>query len=159
MHTIYEAKADDIPLSIVVERKDKSDFYAAGEMEKKNYALADSLYAIAVKYDPKNEEALAGLGTAQLQLNQPDKAIQSITQSLQIYPANFSTLSMLGLAYAQTGKTDQAIRLLNQSLEANPNNPQPYYYLGLIYQQKGDNETAKRYFDVVKQFQQQAGQQ
>ncbi|MGB3077016.1 MAG: glycosyltransferase [Chitinophagales bacterium] len=157
-HTIYEAKADEVPLSIVVERKDKSDFYAAEELEKKNFIVADSLYSKAVQYDPKNEEALAGLGTSQLQLNEPQKAIQSITQSLQVYPANFTALSLLGLAYAQSGKTEQAIQLLNQSLEANPNNPQPYYYLGLIYQQKGDNATAQRYFDVVKQFQ-QAGQQ
>ncbi|MEO6166356.1 MAG: tetratricopeptide repeat protein, partial [Chitinophagales bacterium] len=153
-HTIHEVKADNVPLSIVVERKDKSDLYATNEMEKKNYAAADSLFSLAVHYDPKNEEALTGLGTVQLQLNQPAKAIQSLTQSLQVYPANFGALSLLGFSYAQTGQTDQAIRLLNQSLEANPNNPQPYYYLGLIYQQKGDNETAKRYFDVVKQFQQ-----
>ncbi|MBX7107831.1 MAG: glycosyltransferase [Chitinophagales bacterium] len=156
-HTIYTAKADNVPLSIVVERKDKSDFYAVAAMDSKNFAAADSLYSLAVKYDPKNEEALAGLGTAQLQLNDPQKAIQSITQSLQIYPANFTALSLLGLAYAQAGKTEQAIQLLNQSLQSNPNNPQAYYYLGLIYQQKGDNATAQRYFDVVKQFQ-QAGQ-
>lgn len=156
-HTIYTAKADNVPLSIVVERKDKSDFYAVAAMDSKNFAAADSLYSLAVKYDPKNEEALAGLGTAQLQLNDPQKAIQSITQSLQIYPANFTAVSLLGLAYAQAGKTEQAIQLLNQSLQSNPNNPQAYYYLGLIYQQKGDNATAQRYFDVVKQFQ-QAGQ-
>lgn len=153
-HTIYEATADGVPLSIVVERKDKSDFYAVNAMDAKNYAAADSLYAKAVQYDPKNEEALAGLGTAQLQLNEPARAIQSLTQSLQVYPANYSILSLLGFAYAQTGQTAQAIQLLNQSLEANPNNPQAYYYLGIIYQQKGDNATAKRYFDVVKQFQQ-----
>ncbi len=153
-HTIYAAKADDIPLSIVVERKDKSDFYAGVALDSKNIKAADSLYTLAVKYDPKNEEALTGLGTAQLQLNEPQKAIQSITQSLQVYPANFAALSLLGLAYAQSGKTEQAIQLLNQSLQSNPNNPQAYYYLGLIYQQKGDNATAQRYFDVVKQFQQ-----
>lgn len=153
-HTIYQAKADAVPLSIVVERKDKSDFYAGKAMEEKNYQLADSLYSLAVQYDAKNEEALTGLGTAQLNLNKPADAIQNLTRALQIYPADFGALSLLGLSYAQMGKTEQAIQLLNQSLEANPNNPQPYYYLGLIYQQKGDQATAKRYFDVVNQFQQ-----
>lgn len=153
-HTIYQAKADAVPLSIVVERKDKSDFFAGKAMEEKNYHRADSLYTLAVQYDPKNEEALTGLGTAQLNLNKPADAITSLTRALQIYPADFGALSLLGLSYAQIGKTEQAIQLLNQSLEANPNNPQPYYYLGLIYQQKGDQATAKRYFDVVNQFQQ-----
>lgn len=153
-HTIYTAEADDVPLSIVVERKNKSDFYAMQAMENKNYPLADSLYTSAVQYDAKNEEALTGLGTAQLQSNNPAAAVQTLTKALQVYPADFGALSLLGLAYAQTGKTEQAIQLLNQSLEANPNNPQPYYYLGLIYQQKGDQATAKRYFDVVSQFQQ-----
>lgn len=153
-HTIHEVKADDVPLSIVVERKDKSDFLAQDALDKKDFKAADSLYAIAAKYDPSNEEAWVGLGTAQLQSNQVKEAIQSLTQSLKIYPANGQALSFLGLAYAESGQLESAIAYLNQSLQANPNNPQAYYYLGMIYQQKGDKETAQRYFDVVKQFQQ-----
>ena len=117
-------------------------------------ALVSLPNAIAAKYDPSNEEAWVGLGTAQLQSNQVKEAIQSLTQSLKIYPANGQALSFLGLAYAESGQLESAIAYLNQSLQANPNNPQAYYYLGMIYQQKGDKETAQRYFDVVKQFQQ-----
>ncbi|MBA2407196.1 MAG: tetratricopeptide repeat protein [Chitinophagales bacterium] len=157
-HTIYEVKADNVPLCIVVERKDKSDFYAADALEKNEFMKADSLYTRAAKYDPSNEEAWVGLGTAQLQLNKIKDAIQSLSQSLRIYPANAQAMSFLGLAYAQSGQIESAIAYLNQSLQANPGNPQAYYYLGMIYQQKGDKGTAQRYFDVVKQFQ-QGGQQ
>ncbi|MBA2422214.1 MAG: glycosyltransferase [Chitinophagales bacterium] len=157
-HTIYKVMADDVPLSIVVERKDKSDLYAADAIGKKEFMKADSLYTRAAKYDPLNEEAWVGLGNAQLQLNKIKDAIQSLSQSLRIFPANAQTMSLLGLAYAQSGQTESAIAYLNQSLQVNPDNPQAYYYLGMIYQQKGDQETAQRYFDVVKQFQQRVQQ-
>ena len=153
-HTIYEVKADGIPLSIVVERKDKSDLAASEALDKKDYRSADSLFTKALAYDAKNEEAWVGLGTSQLQMNDPQKAIKSFTESLKIYPADASALSYLGLSYAQAGQLESAISYLNESLKSNPNNPQAYYYLGLIYQQKGDEATAKRYFDVVKQFEQ-----
>jgi tetratricopeptide (TPR) repeat protein len=152
-HTIYEAKADNVPLTIVVERKDKSDLLASDAFDKKDFIAADSLYKKAVQYDSKDEEAWTGLGTVQLQTNQVQQAIQSFTQALKIYPGNSSALSYIGLAYAQSGQVESAIAYLNESLKSNPNNPQVYYYLGLIYQQKGDKETAQRYFDIVKQFQ------
>jgi glycosyltransferase involved in cell wall biosynthesis len=119
-HTIHEIKADNVPLSNAVERKDKSDFYGSEALNKNNFALADSFFRQSVTYDPKNEEAWVGLGTAQLQNNKPKEAIQSLAQSLKIYPGNASALSFLGLAYAQTGELESAIAYLSESLKVNP---------------------------------------
>jgi len=154
-HTVYAVKADDVPLSVVIERKDKSDLYGEQAMEKNEYAKADSFFTQAVKYEPKNEEAWVSLAQAQLQLQKFKEAINSLQQSLEIYPANGSALLLLGLADAQTGDLESAIGYLNESLKENPNNPQAYYYLAFIYQQKGDRATAEHYMNIVKQFQAQ----
>ena len=158
-HTIYEVKADEVPLSIVMERKDKSDYYASQFLQKNNYHAADSLYHLAVNYDPRNAEALAGLGQAQLQDGNMQGAISSLTSSLKLYPGNAQAMDMLGLAYAQTGQVEQGIQVLNDAIKANPSDVQAYYYLGMIYQQRGDRQTAQQYFNVVKQYQQQMQQQ
>lgn len=154
-HTLYKVTADGIPLSAVMERRDKNDFYAEQAQDANDFAKADSLFRLAVQYEPLNELSWYGLAVAQMQQQKLKDAIGSLQRSLQIYPDNPTAFTMLGLAYAQTGDAENGIAYLNQSLKLNPNNPQAYYYLALIYQQKGDVATAKRYMDIVKQFQPQ----
>lgn len=154
-HTVYKVTADGIPLSAVMERRDKNDFYAEKAQDANDFARADSLFSLAVKYEPLNELSWYGLAVSQMQQQKISEAIGSLQRSLQIYPDNPTTFTMLGLAFAQTGDAENGIAYLNQSLKLNPNNPQAYYYLALIYQQKGDVATAKRYMDMVKQFQPQ----
>jgi len=154
-HAVYIVKADGIPLSYVSERKDKSDFYAEQAVEKNEFAKADSLFTLAVKYDPLNEESWQGLAMAQLQQQKVKEAIVSLQQSLKVYPDNSEATSMLGLAYAQSGDAQNGIAYLTQSIQQNPNNPQAYYYLAMIYQQMGDREKAQYYMNIVKQFQSQ----
>jgi predicted Zn-dependent protease len=144
-----------VPLSVVQERKDKSDFYAEEAMDKNEFAKADSLFTIAIKYEPLNEETWTGLALAQLQQHKLKDAINSLQQSLKIYPENSQATSMLGLAYAQSGDAQNGIAYLTQSVQQNPNNPQAYYYLAMIYQQMGDREKAQYYMNIVKQFQSQ----
>ena len=154
-HTLYKVTADGIPLSAVMERRDKNDFFAEQAQDANDFAKADSLFRLAVQYEPLNELSWYGLAVAQMQQQKLKDAIGSLQRSLQIYPDNPTAFTMLGLAYAQTGDAENGIAYLNQSLKLNPNNPQSYYYLSLIYQQKGDVATAKRYMDIVKQFQPQ----
>jgi tetratricopeptide (TPR) repeat protein len=152
-HPAYVVKADGIPLSVVTERKDKSDFYAEGAMSKNDFAKADSLFTLAVKHDPLNELAWTRLAMAQLQQQKVKEAISSLQEALKVYPNNSQATSMLGLAYAQSGDAQNGIAYLTQSVQQNPNNPQAYYYLAMIYQQLGDREKAQYYMGIVKQFQ------
>ena len=54
---IYINAADDVPLSVVIERKDKSDFLGFQAMQKDSFQLAEKYFADALKYNPQNEEA------------------------------------------------------------------------------------------------------
>lgn len=85
---IYINAADDVPLSVVIERKDKSDFLGYEAMQKNNFQLAEKYFDQALQYNPQNEEAAFNMLQVELKLNKPKEAVQYATMYLQLYPSS-----------------------------------------------------------------------
>lgn len=85
---IYINSADDVPLSVVVERKDKSDFLGFQAMQKDSFQAAEKYFAEALKYNPQNEEAALNMVQVELKLNKPKEAVQYAKMYLQLYPTS-----------------------------------------------------------------------
>jgi hypothetical protein len=85
---IYKNTADDVPLSVVVERKDKSDFLGYEAMQKDSFQVAEKYFADALKYNPQNEEAALNMVQVELKLNKPKEAVQYANMYLQLYPSS-----------------------------------------------------------------------
>ena len=85
---IYINAADGVPLSVVIERKDKSDFLGYQAMQKDSFLLAEKYFDQALKYNPQNEEAALNMVQVELKLNKPKEAVQYATMYLQLYPSS-----------------------------------------------------------------------
>jgi hypothetical protein len=168
-HAIHETKADTVPLSVVVERKDKSDMLGQTALDENDFISAQQYFSDAVKYEPLSDANWNGLGFAKLNLflqgqqnkMNPDslralmqQSVNDFNASQRINPSNDQSWFYLGYLNALTGQMQTAITDLNQCIQLNQANINAYQLLGTIYQQKGDMQMAQQYFDAVKQLQQ-----
>jgi Tfp pilus assembly protein PilF len=77
-----------VPLSAVIECKDKSDFLGYQAFQQKDYAAAEQYFDKALQYNPQNEEATLLMVQVKLQLNKPQEALPYANRYLQLYPAS-----------------------------------------------------------------------
>lgn len=83
---IFSNTADGVPLSAVLERKDKSDFLGYQAFQRKDFANAEKHLYQALQYNPQNEEAALLMIQVQLQLRKQKEAAQHASIYLQLYP-------------------------------------------------------------------------
>ena len=104
-----------------------------------------TLWESAIAEDPENYFAIYKLGNLYLMNNQPDKAITTLREALEVnslrtHPdlgnALYSFLNM-GEAYKQKGFFDEAIVHYRKVLQLAPDFPFANYDIGIVYQQKG----------------------
>ncbi len=94
--------------------------------------IAETFYLEAIKLNPENSAAYAGLGEVYDELNESEKAIQNYEKALKIDSDLTDISAPLGILYYQTGKVDQADLYLKKALALEPNDSQTQYFLGLI---------------------------
>lgn len=157
--TIKTIDIDGVPVCAIVKRQDKNDFYAKNALDSNNYAKAADYLIKALQYDTNNEIAWTNLGFAQLNLNQPNEAVQSLSNALKISPSNPMAKNYLAYAYLQSGNIAYAQSVLMSLIEDNPSNPEPYRLLGQIYQQQGNTAMAQQYLGIYQQIMAQMGGQ
>ncbi len=156
---IYKNAADGVPLSVVIERTNKSDLYGLQALQKDSLMLAEKYFDEALKYNPQNEEAAYYMTQIKLQLKKYNEAVSYAAQYLQLFPDNSEGYSLLGICYAYNGDFQQSATSLSKAIELNPMNYQAYMVLGQLYQQRGDNQTAQQYLQQGKQIQQMLQEQ
>ncbi|MFN9320676.1 MAG: tetratricopeptide repeat protein, partial [Chitinophagales bacterium] len=96
---------------------------------------------------------------AQLNSNQPNEAVQSLSNALKISPENMMAKNYLAYAYLQSGNLPYAQSVLMNLIEENPNMPDPYRLLAQIYQQQGNGAMAQQYMSIYQQITGQMGGQ
>lgn len=146
--TVYEVKADGVPLCVVVKRN-KFDMplgYKALEQGRLDSAIY--YFTSACNDNPMDEEAFRMKGMALYSAQRVDEAIEATNQSIKIFPENYAAYSNLGLFYAN-GKKDveKALALLNQSLSYKINYTDAYYYAASIELNRGNNNEAITYLE------------
>ena len=93
--------------------------------------------------NPRDLEALVGLGRIYLQSGQMPKAIDVYKRALEIDSNNVSALSGMAMILAQAGHSDQALILFDRALAVNPQVPMALLFKGrILYEDKKDYAAA-----------------
>jgi cytochrome c-type biogenesis protein CcmH len=93
--------------------------------------------------NPRDLEALVGLGRVYLQTGQVPKAIEFYKRALEIDGTNVSAMSGMAMILAQAGHSDQALALFDRVLAINPQVPMALLFKGrILYEDKKDYSAA-----------------
>jgi cytochrome c-type biogenesis protein CcmH/NrfG len=96
-----------------------------------------------VQQNPRDVEALVGLGRIYLQTGQMPKAIEVYRRALEVDGNNVSALSGMAMILAQAGHSEQALTLLDKALAINPQVPMALLFKGrILYEDKKDYAAA-----------------
>lgn len=113
---------------------------------KKDYAKAAELAAVAVKADPKSTNAIYLLGMAQLGLRDNAAAVESFTVTLKLDQALAAAHDRRGDAQLKLGKFPEAIADFDAFLKENPKFAPEHWRRGIALYY------AEKFEDGVKQF-------
>jgi tetratricopeptide (TPR) repeat protein len=95
----------------------------------------------------KDPEPFIDLGSLYLDLNQPDKAIPFLLQSIQISSQISRAHEQLGRAYLLVNQLPKAQNQLEKAVALSPQTARLHYILGQIYRKRGLTAKAKVEFD------------
>lgn len=99
-------------------RQNGFDAFTVGD-----YQQAIRIWEEWSKNDPRNAEALSLIGDAWLRLNDPQKALEAYTQSLQINPGQMNLAIRHSRLLEQLNRLDESADLLNVYARAFPDSP------------------------------------
>ncbi|WP_018607759.1 tetratricopeptide repeat protein [Uliginosibacterium gangwonense] len=116
------------------------DAYAQG-----NLAQAYTLYREALRNDPKNTDALTGLGTLSLRAGHQEEATRYFREALVADPKNPLARSQL-LSMQADAAPQEAESRLKSMLAEQPDDPSAYFTLGTLYTRQGRWKEAQQSF-------------
>ncbi|MCA9582108.1 MAG: tetratricopeptide repeat protein, partial [Myxococcales bacterium] len=105
--------------------------YKAGHFDK-----AAAAYEHAVRADPSNWRALAGMGSSKLRSGDPRGAAEAFNAAVRFSPRNPSLYALLGDALADQGAFDQAMGSYRQALNLKPGHKHASASLAKIEERK-----------------------
>lgn len=119
------------------------------EVQKRHAENAIEAFTYALEYRPESKDALFGLGTALVQLQQYEKALNIFEPLVQNNPDDFSLINNLAWIYAtaediQYRNADRAIELARKAMLMRPADYHVWHTLAVAYYLKGDYARALR---------------
>lgn len=106
--------------------------HQSGELDR-----AEHLYHEVIRIDAKHADALHLLGVDAHQRNQNDKAVEYISQAINIKRTTPSFHSNLGAAFRALGKMQQAVDCLQTAVRLDPNYAEGFENLGVLLNEQG----------------------
>lgn len=91
-----------------------------------------SVYAQALKNDPRNTTLLLNVGNAHYEKGLYDKAMDAYGAVILQNPSSWRAYNQIGNVYRETGRLKEALEAYVRSIEINPKNEAPYINIGLI---------------------------
>lgn len=107
----------DVPASDKLQTAKTAELKGDLERVHKNYVLARSYYAQALRSDPRNPLILNKLGICELKTGERGPARKHFSQALKADPRNISALNNLGAVYYIDKRYKTAVKYLKQALE------------------------------------------
>jgi cytochrome c-type biogenesis protein CcmH/NrfG len=130
----------------------------ARESTQDNTAQMAAPLEARLRQDPRDIDALVGLGRIYLQTGQMPKAIEMYRRALEIDGNNVSALSGMAMILAQAGHSDQALMLFDKALAINPQIPMALLFKGrILYEEKKDFSGAIANWEAFLQIMPQGG--
>ncbi|MES2780533.1 MAG: tetratricopeptide repeat protein [Bacteroidota bacterium] len=107
--TVYEVKADGIPLCVVVKRE--VDYMPLGyqALDSNKIDSAIHYFTKAAEWNPMDEEAFRMKGMALFNAQKFDSAVIALNQSIKIFPENYVAFDDLGQVYNAKQELDKAM--------------------------------------------------
>lgn len=99
---------------------------------------ASSQYEEAIRINPKNFNALKGLGFVCYEKGNLSKSAKYFRDALDINPKDCSSLLKLATIHRRLKENDKALSYLNDALKCNPNSYKVYTSMGVTYDALGD---------------------
>jgi tetratricopeptide (TPR) repeat protein len=105
-------------------------------------AEAEQLYRQILQQQPKQPEALHGLGVTVYQSGRWDEALSYLQRSLTLNPTDANAHNSLGVMWKERGDLEQATLHLRRAIALNPNHFSAYVNLADALQTQGDWQNA-----------------
>ncbi len=146
-----EKKAAEAPKDAVVWRQLAQVAYRAGQIDRQYLGKAEASYRHLLELDPKDLEAIRGIGNVHFDHDDYPKAIESYTRYLSLKPEDASVRTDLGTMLLYSGEEDKAVAEYRKALAGDPKFYQAHFNLGIAYAKKGDAAKATEAFTKAKE--------
>lgn len=131
-------KASAAPKDVATWGRLAQVYYRTAQIDTSYYDKAKSAFSHVLELDPKNTDALRGLGSIHFELDEPDDAIELYDRYLAEKPDDPTVRTALGAAHVSAGKLDKAVSILRDVIAKKPDTWPAHYYLGIALDQQGD---------------------
>jgi len=139
LHTIY---ADGIPIGIILERKNRDDFYGYRALEENRPADAVRHYEAALQFSDRDEMIFYNFARALYNEGHHERADSVLKKGLEINPFCEPILMYLGNIAKYRGNTDEALKYYERLISYNRKYFQAYVEMAGLYS-GNDNPRAR----------------
>jgi len=131
-NTIYEVCVDQVPVCVVIERKNKLDLEGLGLYRQSRFAEADSLFSACLETDPDNETALLYLAWTKKHLGLLNSSDSLADILLQKHPLSDNALDLKVRNAISAENYVRAREILNQLLKQNYKFPPAHEQMDIL---------------------------
>jgi hypothetical protein len=136
------AKASAAPKDVAVWGRLAQVYYRTAQVDGSYAAKAKDAFTHVLELDPKNIDALRGLGSVHFELDEPAQAIALYQRYLAIKPDDPTVRTALAASHVAAEQFDTAVTILRDVIAAKPDLWPAHYYLGLALENKGERTQA-----------------
>jgi tetratricopeptide (TPR) repeat protein len=116
--------------------------YALMLLKANRFEGARDLLEELLQGDPGNQDILYNLGMCYTELDEPAKAVKTLTECIRYYPHYSNAYVALGFAYSRLADDEKAREHFLRAIEIEPSNPYALRNLGGLYGKENDYEKA-----------------
>jgi tetratricopeptide (TPR) repeat protein len=114
-----------------------------------DYRKAEGVMTEVLIHDPDHKLAYTARGSARLQLEEFESAIDDLTTAIEIDADYARAYHLRGLAFKKQGKNDEALADFNLAIEANPEYGAAYYSRATLLAEMGKEDAATSDIEMV----------
>jgi tetratricopeptide (TPR) repeat protein len=148
--TDLEQKAAAAPKDLQAWKTVAQVQYRAGQIDRGFLAKAEASFRHVIELDPKNLDALRGLGNVHFDREEYPAAVESYARYLELKPDDNGVRTDLGTMYLYDGDDDKAIAEYRKVIAREGGFYQAHFNLGIAYAKKGDTTQALEAFNKAK---------
>lgn len=128
-------------------------YFQLGSAQEKSGQLkkARESFEKAADLEPSGTEAYLSLAQIYEKEGNLDAAIEEYKKYLSKLPDNITVLMYLGGLYYRLEKYEEAEEIFNRALKLNPDDENIYFWLGILAEKKKDWPSAIKYFEFIRQ--------
>ena len=141
VNTVYTVEVDGVPICIVLQRTDKSDYYGYEAMRRGEADSAVMCFRRALEANPYNEQALEHLSQLYADRGQYDSALVLAAFWVEAVPSNLTALQQLANIYYARRDFSSMAAVAQRIKAVAPTEMIGYWFSALAYVQGGNRQS------------------